>query len=122
LEVIIKDRYVWVPFEHIKRLQISPPKQLRDLLWASARVEGSDGTLGEVYVPALYAGSSDSGDEQVKLGRATDWKLVGVDLYRAAGLRLFVAGGEEKSIFEISAIEFNQAAAAQTAQTQDAGQ
>src|SRR5262249_53337097 len=115
LEMIVKDRYVWVPFEQIKRLEISAPKQLRDLLWPSAHVEALDGTIGEVYVPALYAGSSDSTDEQVKLGRSTDWKPVGEDLYRAAGLRLFVAGGEEKSIFEIGQVEFNPVAA--TAQT-----
>jgi type VI secretion system protein ImpE len=118
LEIIVKDRYVWIPFEQIKRMEISPPKQLRDLLWASARVEALDGTIGEVYVPSLYAGSSGEDDDQVRLGRATNWKPVGEDLYRAVGLRLFVADGEEKSLFEMGAVEFNQAEPSSTASSQ----
>jgi type VI secretion system protein ImpE len=109
LEMIVKDRYVWLPFEQIKRMEISPPKQLRDLLWASARVESLDGTIGEVYVPALYAGSSDYADDAVKLGRMTDWNQVGEEIYRAVGLRLFVTDGKESSVFEAGAVEFHPA-------------
>jgi len=110
LELIVKERYAWLPFEQIKRLEISPPKELRDLLWASARVEAVDGTIGEVYVPVLYTGSSDYRDDAVRLGRVTDWNQVGEDVYRAVGLRLFVADGKEKSLFETGAVDFNPVA------------
>ncbi|OLE51433.1 MAG: hypothetical protein AUG51_23350 [Acidobacteria bacterium 13_1_20CM_3_53_8] len=107
LELIVKDKYVWMPFEHIKSLSVAPPKQLRDLIWASASVEALDGTIGEVYVPSLYAGSSQHADDQVRLGRMTDWKQIDVDLYRAAGLRLFLVDDADKSLFEASGVEFN---------------
>lgn len=107
LELIVKDRYVWLPIEQIKRMEIAPPKALRDLLWARARVEATDGTVGEVYALSLYAGSSDSADNQVKLGRMTDWNQIRDDLFRSFGLRLFAVDGEEKSLFEATTVEFN---------------
>lgn len=107
LELIVKDRYVWLPFEQIKRLEIMPPRQLRDLLWASVRIEALDGTVGEVYVPSLYVGTSTHPDDQVRLGRITDWKQIGEDLLRSFGLRLFAVDGNEKSLFEAGVLEFN---------------
>lgn len=109
LELIVKDRYVWMPFEQIKSLSINPPKQLRDLIWASARVEALDGTIGEVYVPSLYAGTSEHADDQVRLGRMTDWKQVEGDVYRAAGLRLFLVDDADRTLFEVGNVEFNGA-------------
>jgi type VI secretion system protein ImpE len=110
LEVIVKDKYVWLPFEQIKQLEIAPPRVLRDLLWANARVEAADGTIGEVYVPSLYEGSSESENDQVRLGRMTDWKQMDENVYRSFGLRLFAVDGEEKSLFEATRVEFNPVA------------
>ncbi len=106
LELIVQDKYTWLPFEQIKRLEIAPPKQLRDLVWTAARVESVDQTMGEVFVPVLYAGSSEHPNDQVKLGRMTDWKEVGAELYRAAGLRLFLVDDEDKPVFEARRVEF----------------
>jgi type VI secretion system protein ImpE len=111
---------VWLPLEQIKRLEISPPKQLRDMLWASARVEALDGTVGEVYMPTLYAGSTGSANDQVRLGRMTDWKQLSEDLYTAAGLRLFLVDGEDKSLFEATSVEFDVAGERVIEQTQGA--
>lgn len=107
LELIVKDQYVWLPFEQIKRLEITPPRQLRDLLWASVRIEALDGTVGEVYVPSLYAGTSTHPDDQVRLGRITDWMKLGDDLLRSYGLRLFAVDGDENSLFEAGVLEFS---------------
>ncbi len=107
LELIVKDKYVWMPFEQIRRFEISPPRQLRDLLWASAQIEALDGTVGQVYVPSLYAGTAQQTDNQVRLGRVTDWKQLSEDLFRTVGLRLFRVGEEEKSLFEAKTVEFN---------------
>jgi type VI secretion system protein ImpE len=108
-----------LPFEQIRRMDISPPKQLRDMLWASARIEALDGTIGEVYVPSLYAGTYDSKNDQVRLGRMTDWQEVGEDLYTAVGQRLLLVDGGDKSLFEVKAVEFASPAANQ-AETQSA--
>jgi type VI secretion system protein ImpE len=108
VELIVKDKYVWLPFEQIKSIQISPPRQLRDMIWASARVEATDGTIGEVYMPSLYAGTTNSDNDQLRLGRMTDSKQLGEDLYRTLGLRLFLVDGEDKTLFEATPVEFSQ--------------
>jgi type VI secretion system protein ImpE len=109
LELIVRNEYVWLPFEQIKRIELNPPKHLRDLMWASARIEAADGTIGEVYIPALYVNSGRHEDNQVRLGRMTDWKQLGEDLYVGAGQRLFLVDGEDKALLEVRAIEFNSA-------------
>jgi type VI secretion system protein ImpE len=113
LELIISDKYTWLPFAQIKRVEFAPPRQLRDLVWCPVRIETRQGTIGEMFVPALYEGSNRHTDDLVKLGRLTDWQSVGeagegaATLARAVGLRLFMAGDEEKSIFEVRRVEFN---------------
>jgi type VI secretion system protein ImpE len=107
LELIVKDQYAWLPFEQIKRFEIAAPKQLRDLLWAQARIEALDGTIGEVYVPTLYGGTSESANDQVRLGRMTDWKQLSEELYRAVGLRLFLVDDVDQTLFEASVVEFD---------------
>jgi type VI secretion system protein ImpE len=107
LELIVQGQYTWLPFEEIKRLEIDAPKSLRDLMWTPARIECIDGTNGEVYIPALYEGSGKHADEQVKLGRMTDWKDVGESLYIGCGLRLFLVDGEDKALFDAKKIEFD---------------
>lgn len=107
LELIVNDQYTWLPFEQIRRVEIAAPKNLRDLLWASARIESIDGTNGEVYIPALYEGSGTHANNQVKLGRMTDWMDVGEGLYLASGLRLFLVDGEDRALFDARKIEFD---------------
>ncbi|PWT95643.1 MAG: avirulence locus temperature-dependent protein secretion protein [Blastocatellia bacterium] len=106
LELIVKDKYVWLPLEQIKSMQITPPRQLRDMIWASARIEALDGTIGEVYMPSLYPLTTEASDDQVRLGRMTDWKKLGEDVGAGVGLRLFVVDGEERTMFETSPVQF----------------
>jgi type VI secretion system protein ImpE len=107
LELIVKDRYAWLPFEQMKRFEISPPKKLRELLWAEARVEALDGTVGEVYVPVLYEGSSKEESPQLRLGRSTEWKELGSDVFRARGMRLFLIDDQDRTLFETLEVEFD---------------
>jgi len=120
VELIVKDKYVWLPFEQIKSIQITPPRQLRDMIWASARVEATDGTIGEVYMPSLYAGTTSSANDQLRLGRMTDSEQLGPDLYRTMGLRLFLVDGEDKSLFEATPVEFSRTHESEAERTQAA--
>jgi len=107
LELIVKGQYTWLPLEQVSSIDISQPKTLRDLIWAPARIEAKDGTVGEVFIPALYVGSHEHKDDQVRLGHATDWNQVSEELYTGAGLRLFWIDGEDKPLFQIKQIEFD---------------
>jgi type VI secretion system protein ImpE len=107
LEMFVSEKYTWLPLEQIKQIEFDKPGHLRDLLWATARVETWSGTIGQVFLPALYCGSHQHDDDRVKLGRMTDWKQAGDDLYLAAGLRLFWVGGQEKPFHELRSLEFS---------------
>lgn len=111
LELFVGEKYAWLPFEQIRKVEIAAPQSLRDLVWARARIESLDGTAGEVFVPTLYTGSGVHADDRVRLGRMTDWGEAGEDLYRAAGMRLFTVDGQEEQIFEARGIEFDAHAA-----------
>jgi type VI secretion system protein ImpE len=106
LEVFYQAEYFWLPFAQIKRLEIQPPRTLRDLLWISARVELHEKPLGELFVPVRYYGSSQHSDDLVKLGRMTDWKTVGHGTLLGAGQRTFFADETECPLLEIRKIEF----------------
>lgn len=111
LEVVIQGKYTWLPFAQIKRLQVTPPKKLRDLLWTQANLETANGPSGEVFIPALYIDSSASTDENIKLGRMTDWLPLGEGLTRGVGQRLFLVDDSERAIFEVKEVEFETQAA-----------
>ncbi|MEJ7617379.1 MAG: type VI secretion system accessory protein TagJ [Pyrinomonadaceae bacterium] len=107
IELIVQDQYAWLPCEQITRIEFVPPKSLRDLIWSSVRIEARDGTIGEVYLPNLYPQTSEHADDQVKLGRMTDWKQVGENIQQPFGLRLFSVDGEDRSRLEMQSIEFD---------------
>lgn len=109
LEVIIKDSYVWVPFEQIEKIEFQQPKSLRDLFWIQANLETANGTNGEVMIPSLYAGSYRNENDQVRLGRATDWREIGEDIYAGEGLKLFWIDGADKPILELKEVVMIQA-------------
>lgn len=106
LEVIIKDSYVWVPFEQIVKITFTAPKSLRDHFWLQATLETDNGTNGDVFIPALYNDSWRSGDDLVRLGKVTDWRDFGEDIYVGEGTKLFAVGGEHKTILDLQTIEF----------------
>ena len=105
LEVFTLNNYSWVPWEAVRSVAITPPKHLRDLIWTPATVELDIGALGEVFLPALYAQSYLHPDNQVKLGRATDWRGDVEGLTLAAGQRLLVTGDRDWPMLEIRELE-----------------
>jgi len=78
LEVFIAGSYTWIPIHYLRRLEIEPPTNLRDLVWARARVDTSADfrlqELGEVLLPVLCPLSSKHADESVHLGRESAWE------------------------------------------------
>ena len=78
LEVFIVGSYTWIPIHYLRRLEIEPPANLRDLVWARARVDTSADfrlqELGEVLLPVLCPLSSRHADGTVQLGRESAWE------------------------------------------------
>jgi type VI secretion system protein ImpE len=91
------------------RLEIRPPARRLDLLWLPVHLEDSAGNVGDVHVPALYAGSHAHADEPVRLGRRTEWIDCAGAGYRGAGLRTYLVEREgaerEVSLLSIRRLE-----------------
>lgn len=105
-EVIVKETYIWLPIEQVEKIEFMPPKTLRDLFWIQVKVETTNGTNGEMFIPALYANSWKSDNDQVRLGRMTDWRDAGEEIFTGEGLRLFWADGKDRPILELNEIVF----------------
>jgi type VI secretion system protein ImpE len=105
-EAIHKDAYMWLPFESVQKVEFFEPKTLRDLYWIQGKVELTNGMGGEMFFPALYSGSWKSENDQVRLGRMTDWRDEGEELFVGEGMKLFWMDGKDKSLLDIRTIEF----------------
>jgi len=105
LEVFAGGQYTWLPLEHVSSLHVEKPRRLRDLLWAPARVQAGPELesleLGEVLLPVLSPLTSDSTDDAIRLGRATDWAETSDGLPFPMGQKLFLVDGEGIPILEI---------------------
>ncbi|MDQ3129630.1 MAG: hypothetical protein M3Q99_02570 [Acidobacteriota bacterium] len=106
-EAMLKDQYVWLPIEQVQKIVFFKPKSLRDLFWIQAEVGLTSGTTGEMFIPALYSGSWKSDDDRIRLGRMTDWRDAGEEIFIGEGMKIFWMDGKEKSILDIEKIEFN---------------
>jgi type VI secretion system protein ImpE len=106
-EIIVKDLYLWVPFEQVLKIKFLERKSLRDVFWMQAEVELTNGTNGEMFLPSLYANTWKHDDDKVRLGRSVDWRDAGDDIYIGEGSRVFTMDGKDRSILDIQTIEFD---------------
>lgn len=115
LEVFAAGAYLWIPFAHVATLNMQPPKRLRDTLWTPADLttgaafDGKD--LGEVLLPAIYPFSWRNADEEVWLGRKTDWAADEEGTEYPSGQKMFLVDGEEFPFLEVRSLEFHDALA-----------
>jgi type VI secretion system protein ImpE len=100
--------YYWAPFELLESIEFTVPKRPRDLLWRPAHLQLHGGQAVDGFVPALYPGSAQQEDDQVKLGRATDWKDSEDGPVRGAGLRVLLLGEQDRTILELNSVQFGR--------------
>jgi type VI secretion system protein ImpE len=111
LEVMAHGDYYWVPLDQIDSVTMNPPKSPRDLLWVPARLEVRDGPAGDAFLPALYPFSHEHADDQIKLGRANDWKTVDGGPTQGVGARTFLVGDDALSLLEWRRLQVTRASA-----------
>jgi type VI secretion system protein ImpE len=108
VEAIVYERYVWIPFEEIRELSIEEPKHLLDLLWIPARITTWEGLTLNCYLPVLYPGTGYYDDDQVRVGRVTEWASQGDGFSRGLGQHVFSTGEEEISLLDIREAVFDK--------------
>jgi type VI secretion system protein ImpE len=115
LEIFAGGDYLWIPLNQVASIEMKPPARLRDLLWASAVLKMGPAyrqrDLGEVLLPVLCPLSFQDSDDQVRLGRVTEWYRDERGLEFPAGQKMLLVDGEEFPFLEMRKLEVHQAAA-----------
>lgn len=116
LELFAAGAYTWLPLEHVSTVLMSAPGRLRDLLWSPVRVLTAPSfkglELGEVLLPAIAPRSPESDDDNVRLGRQTDWVRWEDGTEAPVGQKLLLVDGEEFPILELRELQITPAASA----------
>ena len=112
LEVLINGRYGWLPLSNLRRLDIEPVADLRDLVWAPAHLEFVNGGDTVALLPARYAGTAASGEAALQMARKTEWLPLAEGQYRGLGQRLLTTDAAEFGLLGIKQIAFDAAAPA----------
>ncbi len=116
LEVFAAGQYLWLPWAHVASLKIEPPKRLRDLLWTPALLTTSEDfrgqELGEILLPSLAPLSFESGDDEIRLGRATDWVDLPDGDFAPVGQKMLMVDGEQVPLLSIRELRISRAGTA----------
>jgi type VI secretion system protein ImpE len=116
LEIFAGGDYLWIPLNQVASIEMKPPARLRDLLWASTILQMGPGfqqrDLGEVLLPILCPLSFQDSDDQVRLGRITEWCRDEQGIEFPIGQKMLLVDGEEFPFLEIRKLEIGSQAAA----------
>ncbi len=100
-------KYFWIPIEAVVSIDFRRPERPIDQLWRRAHVVLSGGSEAEVFLPALYPLTYRADDDQLRLGRDSDWIGHVGEPVRGVGLRVFLVGDEDRTILAMDTLRFN---------------
>jgi len=101
-------KYYWIPIDRVELVEFHAPERALDLLWRRAHMVVKGGPDGEVFLPAIYAGSAAQSDERLALGRATEWKGEEGAPAFGVGQRMFLVGEQDRPIMDITELTIDQ--------------
>lgn len=104
-EAMLNGKYYWIPFERLSRIEVEAPADLRDLIWAPARLTFANGGEQVAFLPARYPGTELAEEDDVRLSRKTQWRDLGADTHVGMGQRMFATDVGETAILEARTIE-----------------
>jgi type VI secretion system protein ImpE len=109
LEALVDGKYYWVPLHRLRKLDVEPPADLRDLVWLPAHFVWANGGDAVGFIPTRYPGSAEAGTD-LALARRTEWRQTG-EWFLGLGQRMFAdAGDEDTAILDLRALEVAVAA------------
>ena len=106
LEAIINGRYYWIPMQHLSRVKIEPPSDLRDMVWVPVQLRFVNGGATVALVPSRYCGTEVSDDAGLKLSRKTLWQEPVPDFYTGLGQRMLVTDSGDHALLNLCSISF----------------
>jgi type VI secretion system protein ImpE len=107
LEAIVNGRYYWIPFHRIRRIDLDPPADLRDVVWMPAHFVWSNGGETVGLIPTRYPGTESVEDDLLRLARKTEWTEQDQTV-AGWGQRMLATDVDEFSLMEIRQVTFEQ--------------
>jgi type VI secretion system protein ImpE len=107
LEAIFDGKYYWVPFTAIKRIQIDPPADLRDVVWLPTHFTWINGGETTGLIPTRYPNSETSEDSAILLARKTEWIEQPGELYLGLGQRMLTTDTDDFSLLQVRQIDLD---------------
>lgn len=104
LEVIVNGRYAWAPFSSLAKVQVEEPTDLRDMVWAAARLEFPNGGDAVALIPTRYVNTALRGDSQQQLSRSTEWLEAAPGQFIGIGQRLLATDAAEVGLLDVRQI------------------
>ncbi len=109
LEIFVAGDYMWLSYADIASVYVESPKRLRDLLWIPALITTGPSfqsrELGEVMIPSMAPLSWQHPDEEVRLGRVSEWCEDESGEVAPYGLKTILVDGQELPAVEIRHLE-----------------
>ena len=109
-ELMMDGKYYWVPVQRIAKIEMEPPADLRDLVWAPATFTWATGAKAIGLIPVRYPGTETQGDALQKLARRTDWTQR-EGTATGLGQRLLTTDAAEVPLLELRELVLNAAGA-----------
>jgi type VI secretion system protein ImpE len=118
LEVFAAGDYLWISFHDIAAIKLEEPKKLRDLCWAPARLTTGptfrSRELGEILLPAIAPLSWQHENDEVRLGRVTEYCEDESGAVAPYGGKTLLVDGEEVALLDVRELEIYPAAVVAT--------
>ncbi|MEJ2455370.1 MAG: type VI secretion system accessory protein TagJ [Candidatus Thiodiazotropha sp.] len=105
-EAIINGRYYWIPMDRLSGVELEVPRDLRDMVWAPARLQFENGGATVALIPSRYSGTERSDDAALKLARKTLWQEPAPDFFSGLGQRMFVSDRGDHALLNTRTLRF----------------
>lgn len=107
IEAIVNGRYFWIPLCRIRRIEIDPPADLRDVVWTAASFTWTNGAQTVGLIPTRYNDTAACKDDALLLARRTEWIAEGPLAGHGFGQRMLVTDSGDYPLMETRVIELD---------------
>lgn len=110
LEAVINGRYYWVPFHRIRRIEVDPPADLRDVVWMPVTFTWANGGQVVGLIPTRYPGSEADDDPLIRLARKTTWREPAAGTFLGNGQRVLATDAGDYALMDVRLVDLDSPA------------
>ena len=107
LEVVLNGKYYWIPWQHIQKISIEEPSDIRDFVFLPAQFVWTNGGDAVGLIPTCYPGSHQHADDVIKLARKTVWEQVDPSTFVGLGQRVITTDANEIGLLDVREVSIS---------------